>query len=110
MRVLFSVVGTRGDVQPAIALALEVRDRGHEIHLCVPPNFIEWAKRLGFEFTPVGIEMRAPRKTAVSDTTTTKPMPDLITNQFDAIGAAANCCADTSSRGSVAKSIRLDTI
>jgi vancomycin aglycone glucosyltransferase len=90
MRVLFSVVGTRGDVQPVIALALEVRDRGHEVHLCVPPNFIEWAQRLGFKSTPVGIEMRAPRGTAVSDTTTTKPMPDLITDQFDAIGATAN--------------------
>ncbi|MBD2342178.1 glycosyltransferase family 1 protein [Calothrix sp. FACHB-156] len=92
MRVLLSVVGTRGDVQPVIALALEVRDRGHEVHLCVPPNFIKWAQRLGFSSTPVGIEMRAPRKTAVSDTTTTKPMPDLITDQFDAISAAANGC------------------
>lgn len=61
MRVLLSVVGTRGDVQPVIALALAVRALGHEVRLGVPPNFIAWAEGLGFTATPVGIEMRAPR-------------------------------------------------
>jgi len=85
MRVLLSVVGTRGDVQPVIALALEVRKLGHEVGLCLPPNFIEWAQSLGFSTTAVGIEMRAPRP----GETATSPIPDLITDQFDAIGAAA---------------------
>src|SRR4051794_27344117 len=86
MRVLLSVVGTRGDVQPVISLALEVRKLGHEVGLCLPPNFIEWARALGFATTPVGIEMRAPRPGAVAS----PPLPDLITDQFDTIGAAAN--------------------
>jgi vancomycin aglycone glucosyltransferase len=92
MRVLLSVVGTRGDVQPVIVLALEVRERGHDVRLCVPPNFIEWAQGLGFAAAPVGIEMRAPRTTAVSSVAATKPIPDLITDQFDSIGAAAKGC------------------
>ena len=38
MRVLLSTVGTRGDVQPVQALALEVRALGHEVRVAVPPN------------------------------------------------------------------------
>ena len=60
MRALLSSVGTRGDVQPVVALALKVRDLGHEVRLCVPPNFIEWVRGLGFEALPVGVEMRHP--------------------------------------------------
>ena len=92
MRVLLSVVGTRGDVQPVIALALEVRERGPDVRLCLPPNFIEWAQGLGSVATPVGIEMRAPRRTAGNGAAASKPMPDLITDQFDSIGAAAKGC------------------
>jgi vancomycin aglycone glucosyltransferase len=51
MRVLLSVVGTRGDVQPVLALALRVREHGRDVHLCIPPNFIEWAAGLGFAAT-----------------------------------------------------------
>jgi vancomycin aglycone glucosyltransferase len=87
MRVLLSVVGTRGDVQPVIALALEVRKLGHEVQLCVPPNFIEWAQGLGFAATSVGIEMRAPRPGAAAP-----PIPDLIADQFDRVGTAAEGC------------------
>ena len=38
MRVLLSTVGTRGDVQPVQALALEVRALGHEVRVAVPPD------------------------------------------------------------------------
>ncbi len=87
MRVLISTVGTRGDVQPAMALALEVRELGHEVRLCVPPNFTDWAVQLGFEARPVGIEMRAPPAGAAPPV-----IPDLITDQFDVVGSAADGC------------------
>ncbi|NUP04522.1 MAG: glycosyltransferase family 1 protein [Polyangiaceae bacterium] len=87
MRALLSVVGTRGDVQPVLALALEVRALGHEVRLCVPPNFVEWAERLGFAATAVGIEMRSPKPGAPPI-----QIPDLIADQFDTIGAAARGC------------------
>jgi len=87
MRALLSAVGTRGDVQPVIALAVEVRALGHDVRLCVSPNFVEWAQSLGFSATPVGIEMRAPRPGAPP-----QPIPDLITDQFDSIGPPAKGC------------------
>ncbi|MDB5034220.1 MAG: gtfE [Chlorobi bacterium] len=90
MRVLISSVGTRGDVQPAVALALEVGRLGHEVRMCVPPNFTDRVTSLGFEATPVGIEMRAPR--AGAGLAAPAVIPDLITDQFDAIGSAADGC------------------
>jgi vancomycin aglycone glucosyltransferase len=97
MRVLLSTVGTRGDAQPVLALALEVRELGHEVRLCVPPNFREWFGGLGFEVTPVGIEMRLPKPGAAPPALEQPRQlraaaPDLITDQFDSIGPAAKGC------------------
>jgi vancomycin aglycone glucosyltransferase len=103
MRLLVSSAGTRGDVQPVLALALEIRRLGHEVRLCVPPNFLDWIGGLGFEVTPMGVEMRHPRSGTASSAPVTPPtaeqlrqmrerMPDLITDQFDRVGAAAKGC------------------
>lgn len=90
MRVLVSSVGTRGDVQPVVALALELRELGHAVRMCVPPNFTGWVDRLGFEATPIGIEMRAPRSSPEPAAPAT--IPDLITDQFNSILSAADSC------------------
>ena len=39
MQVLLSSIGTRGDVQPILALGLELQAQGHKARLCVPPDF-----------------------------------------------------------------------
>jgi vancomycin aglycone glucosyltransferase len=90
VRILLSVVGTRGDVQPVIALGLAVTELGHHVHLCLPPNFVAEAEALGFAATSVGIEMRAPRKGAAN----IRPpgVADLITDQFEAIAPVAQGC------------------
>jgi vancomycin aglycone glucosyltransferase len=90
MRVLISAVGTRGDVQPALALANQVRELGWEARLAVPPNFLGWADELGFAARPVGVEMRAPRRGGAAGPPPT--LPDLIADQFEAVGAAAAGC------------------
>lgn len=100
MRVLLTAVGTRGDVHPAVALALELRARGHAVRLCVSPNFVDWAKRLGLDAVPMGVEMRLPPRTAGSPPALTpeelrrlrESVPDLITDQFETVGAAAVDC------------------
>lgn len=39
--------GTRGDVEPAIAIALELLRRGHEVDVAVPPNLVRFAMDAG---------------------------------------------------------------
>jgi vancomycin aglycone glucosyltransferase len=93
MEVLVSAVGTRGDVQPAVAVALEVRRLGQGVRLCVSPNFVEWVSELGFKATPVGVEMRYRRSGAASSAPATAPTAEqLIAAQFDAVGSAVKGC------------------
>jgi vancomycin aglycone glucosyltransferase len=49
MRVLLSTIGSRGDVQPLVALASQLKALGREVRLCVPPDFREWIEDLGIE-------------------------------------------------------------
>ncbi|WP_437806437.1 glycosyltransferase [Sorangium sp. So ce1078] len=98
MRVLLTGVGTRGDVQPVVALAAEMRRRGHDVRLCVPPNFIDWVGSLGFTATPIGIAMRAPSGAAAAQPSTPTPeqiralVAHLVRDQFDATASAAEGC------------------
>ena len=100
MRVLLTAVGTRGDVQPALALALELRNLGHEVRLCISPNFVDWAKSLGLEAVAMGVVMRMPKPKSGAMPTLTpeelrrlrESLPDLITDQFETVGAAADRC------------------
>jgi vancomycin aglycone glucosyltransferase len=87
MRVLVSSAGTRGDVQPVLALAVELRGLGHDVRLCVPPNFLDRIGGHGFDAVPMGVHMRAPRPGEAP-----APVPDLITDQFDTLGPAAEGC------------------
>lgn len=58
MRILLSTIGSRGDVQPLVALATELRALGADVHLCVPPDFEPWIADLDFTVTPIGPELR----------------------------------------------------
>lgn len=61
MRALLSTVGSRGDVQPLVALASHLREIGHDACFCVPPGFEELAQ--GFDYFPIGHDPRlGPRK------------------------------------------------
>jgi vancomycin aglycone glucosyltransferase len=97
MRVLLSTIGSRGDVQPLLALALELRELGQEVRLCVPPDFREWIEGLGFPVAPIGPELRATGK---ADPSAAPPTPEhrrqmmeaTVATQFETIAAAAQGC------------------
>ena len=54
MRVVIPLAGTRGDIQPAVALGLELQSRGHSVALGVPPNLVDFATRAGLTATTFG--------------------------------------------------------
>ena len=58
MKILMSSIGTRGDVQPLLALALALRALGHESSLCVAPNFKDWVESYGLTCVPIGPDLK----------------------------------------------------
>ncbi len=99
MRVLLSTIGSRGDVQPLVALALQLKAHGHEVRLCVPPDFRDWIVRLGIPVTPIGPELRQATASG-SPATPAAPPPErrrqlgeaTVATQFETISAAAQGC------------------
>jgi UDP:flavonoid glycosyltransferase YjiC (YdhE family) len=59
MRVLLAPHGTRGDVQPMLALAHGLRARGHHAAFLVPDNFVAWIRGYGFACEPDGVDVEA---------------------------------------------------
>ena len=50
--------GTRGDVQPMLALSQGLRDAGHEVVIVAGSNFEVWIREHGFSYIPT-IDMEA---------------------------------------------------
>jgi vancomycin aglycone glucosyltransferase len=59
MRVLLAPHGTRGDVQPMLALAVALRARGHAVSFVAPSNFLAWIRERGFAAESNGIDIEA---------------------------------------------------
>ncbi|MDT5221169.1 MAG: hypothetical protein QOF15_3274, partial [Mycobacterium sp.] len=47
MKFVLAVHGTRGDVEPCAAVGMELRRRGHDVSMAVPPNLIEFIESAG---------------------------------------------------------------
>ncbi|HSD84432.1 MAG TPA: glycosyltransferase, partial [Anaerolineae bacterium] len=97
MRVLLSTIGSRGDVQPLVALAWQLKALGQEVRLCVPPDFRDWIESLGLSVTSIGPELRSTGKTSPS---AAPPTPEqrrqmiegTVAAQFETITTAAQDC------------------
>src|SRR5262245_55826807 len=97
MRMLLSTIGSRGDVQPLVALGLKLKELIQDVHMCVPPDFREWIEGLGLMVTPIGPELRSTGKTSPMTARPTQEqvrqmMEGTVAAQFDTITAAAQGC------------------
>ena len=94
MRVLLSTIGSRGDVQPIVALGWELKALGHDVMLCVPPDFRDWIEGLGMPVTPIGPSLRSFGKARLSGITVTpqqrrQMLEGTVAAQFETIASAA---------------------
>lgn len=100
MRVLLSSIGSRGDVQPIIALAAQLQERGHVAKLCVAPNFKEWVEPFGVQCVPIGPDLKAltggtaPKKIAKppSEDQLRQLAAHSVRSQFPVLTEAAQRC------------------
>ncbi|ACZ87955.1 glycosyltransferase [Streptosporangium roseum] len=96
MRVLLSTYGSRGDVEPLVGLAVQLRALGAEVRVCAPPDedFAERLAGVGVPLMPVGQSARALTTAAPPPSPANLPQraAELIAGQFDVVTAAAEGC------------------
>ena len=54
MNIVVQVIGSRGDVQPFIALGKELQRYGHRIRIATHPTFKDFVEETGLEFFSIG--------------------------------------------------------
>jgi vancomycin aglycone glucosyltransferase len=101
MKVLISSIGSRGEVQPILALALELRALGHDSALCVAPNFKPWVESHGIACIPIGpdVQKHVAQSGGAIGTRKKPPkaqmrpfMQHTVREQFQVMGDAARGC------------------
>ena len=58
MKILISTLGSRGDTQPYLALAVGLQRVGHRVTLIAPHSFVEWIQSYGVAAYPVRFNPR----------------------------------------------------
>jgi len=59
LKIVLATSGSRGDVQPMLALSLALKAKDHNVLLAAPPEKAAWAKALGCPFHPLGNDVTA---------------------------------------------------
>lgn len=94
MRIALCAVGTRGDVQPMTALGLRLRERGHDVRLCAPPDFHDATIDAGLPFFAVEPDVHEMMTETCRDVVR-KPlaplrvMDEILRSQFEDLRKAA---------------------
>lgn len=99
MRVLLSTTGSRGDVQPLVALGTRLQARGAEVRLCAPPDFSVLVEENGLGFTSLGPSVASFARRA-PQTAAARPSPEqmlaiaqaTIATQFETLLPASEGC------------------
>eukprot|EP01042_Synura_sphagnicola_P033358 gene33358-42844_t len=97
MRVLLSTYGSRGDVEPMVALAVQLQALGAEAVVSAPADqeFAELLERAGVPLAPAFMPIRqwvGERAKPASAADFHRLAGDMMAGQFDAISAAAEGC------------------
>jgi UDP:flavonoid glycosyltransferase YjiC (YdhE family) len=59
MRFAVTSYGTRGDIEPCVAVARELVRRGHEVRMAVPPDLVDFVESAGLSTSAFGLEVHA---------------------------------------------------
>lgn len=59
MRFALATLGTRGDVEPCAAIGRELQNRGHDVRMAVPPNYLDFVESAGLAAVEHGPDQTA---------------------------------------------------
>src|SRR6185295_10651671 len=58
MKIVITSHGTRGDVQPYLALAVGLQQAGHQVTLSTSYNYTDWIQNYGVQTHPTAFSMQ----------------------------------------------------
>jgi vancomycin aglycone glucosyltransferase len=92
MRVVLSTYGSRGDVEPLVGLAVQLRALGAGVRMCAPPDseFAELLARVSVPLVPVGPPMASMVRPSTAAGASRRVSE--LAAQFDPVAAAAEGC------------------
>jgi len=64
MKFVLAAYGSRGDVEPCAVVGRELRRRGHDVRIAVPPNMVAFAESVGLDVMAYGPDSHAQLDTA----------------------------------------------
>lgn len=98
MRITVLTIGSRGDTQPYIPLALGLKRAGHAVRVVGASNFSAWVQSFGLEYVPVQMNMAEMANSAAGQAAIEARNPlqslwvqrrelnsDSVRNQFDQV-------------------------
>jgi vancomycin aglycone glucosyltransferase len=90
MRALLSTYGSRGDVEPLVALAVQLRALGADVRMCAPPDeeFTELLAREGVPQVPFDRPWRSWERPPTAEERQQR-VADFIAAQYDTVAEAA---------------------
>jgi UDP:flavonoid glycosyltransferase YjiC (YdhE family) len=56
MKFALASFGTRGDIEPSVAVGRELLRRGHDVHIAVPPNLVGFVEATGLTTIAYGLD------------------------------------------------------
>jgi vancomycin aglycone glucosyltransferase len=94
VRILFAPHGTRGDIQPLIALAQALETRGHRITFVAPQNAVDWIQARGFACESNGVDVEAQVRSIASSMSRMRRQlrrigDEIIPRLFESVARAA---------------------
>jgi len=96
MRILLASHGTRGDVQPIVALGVALKARGHSVQLVAPANFVTWVRGFGLDAQSDGVDVEALLRSSGSGLQSLKWQMRYLTNNtplfFEPVARASEAC------------------
>jgi vancomycin aglycone glucosyltransferase len=94
VRVLLSTYGSRGDVEPMVALAVQLRALDVEVRVCAPPDeeFVELLAGAGVPLVPFGRPWRSWGRPPSTAEERPRRVAEFIAAQYDTLMAAAEGC------------------
>ena len=94
MRVVLAFYGTRGDVEPGIALGRELARRNHHVCMAVPPDLLGFAESAGLEAVAYGPDNQAWLESTFIPTVQKRGAAVLEARGLSSAASAANAAID----------------